>query len=189
MTVALGTNFPLKSLIAVDIAPKPQYDLMNEPQKSSFYQYIQKMKLIEALKLSSKQKIDLILQQIEPNSAIRQFLMTNLIWQSPTRQDYFIFRNNLDVLEASLPNFFNFPSQSTFTSTSTSASLKSHVPTLFIRGSESSYLTDSDIPDTLLTFPNSTVQSIQGGHWLHAENPNDFLSTLNSFLFSSQQNV
>ncbi|NVK85596.1 MAG: alpha/beta hydrolase, partial [Cytophagia bacterium] len=56
-------------------------------------------------------------------------------------------------------------------------------PTLFVRGSKSDYVLDSDINLIHSIFTNSRVVTIGGaGHWLHAEKPDEFYETVNAFL-------
>jgi pimeloyl-ACP methyl ester carboxylesterase len=56
-------------------------------------------------------------------------------------------------------------------------------PTLFIRGELSNYITESDYKNIQEIFPNSTIETISNsGHWVHAENPTEFLTLVTSFL-------
>ena len=56
-------------------------------------------------------------------------------------------------------------------------------PTLFIRGGNSRYILDSDLPDIKRQFPNFELKTIPNvGHWLHAENPELFLKITLDFL-------
>lgn len=56
-------------------------------------------------------------------------------------------------------------------------------PTLFLRGCDSNYITDDDIPYLSDHFPDVRVSSIKNaGHWLHAENPNAFSSEVEKFM-------
>jgi pimeloyl-ACP methyl ester carboxylesterase len=56
-------------------------------------------------------------------------------------------------------------------------------PTLFLKGQNSKYILDSDIPEIASLFKNYTIKTISNaGHWLHAENPNEFYNTVIEFL-------
>lgn len=56
-------------------------------------------------------------------------------------------------------------------------------PSLFIRGEKSTYIPDSDVPKIKQFFPNARFDTIKGsGHWPHADNPNQFLTSLILFL-------
>lgn len=55
------------------------------------------------------------------------------------------------------------------------------LPTLFIRGGRSDYLTDADIPLIRRCFANHQVVTIpQAGHWPHYETPDDFMDLLSN---------
>jgi len=56
-------------------------------------------------------------------------------------------------------------------------------PTLFLRGANSNYISETDIADIRHHFPNAQVITIpNAGHWLHAENPTTFYEETISFL-------
>lgn len=53
----------------------------------------------------------------------------------------------------------------------------------FFKGSRSEYIMDSDKDLIQKLFPKAKFIKIQNaGHWLHADNPNDFLSELLSLI-------
>ena len=50
---------------------------------------------------------------------------------------------------------------------------------IFIKGENSEYINESDKESINILFPNSKFYIIpNAGHWLHVDNPNDFLSVL-----------
>lgn len=56
-------------------------------------------------------------------------------------------------------------------------------PTLFIGGSESDYLKETDHPSIKKIFPSATFHYIAGaGHWLHADKPAEFLQVVTDFI-------
>lgn len=56
-------------------------------------------------------------------------------------------------------------------------------PTLFLRGSKSTYILDTDRAQITAHFPQAEIADISGaGHWLHAENPQEFLQKSLAFL-------
>jgi pimeloyl-ACP methyl ester carboxylesterase len=56
-------------------------------------------------------------------------------------------------------------------------------PTLFIRGGNSDYILDTDVPKIKEQFPNIRIETIpNAGHWLHAENPALFYELSLSYL-------
>jgi pimeloyl-ACP methyl ester carboxylesterase len=55
--------------------------------------------------------------------------------------------------------------------------------TLFVRGDNSGYITSLDEISIQKQFPNSQIKTILGaGHWLHAENPEQFHQIVVDFL-------
>jgi len=56
-------------------------------------------------------------------------------------------------------------------------------PTLFIRGGKSSYILEEDIETISNHFEDIKLETVEGaGHWVHAEQPNELLSIVRSFL-------
>ena len=57
------------------------------------------------------------------------------------------------------------------------------VQTLFIRGALSNYIIDEDIPAIEDQFPDSSFITIENaGHWIHAEQPEEFMNAVLEFL-------
>jgi pimeloyl-ACP methyl ester carboxylesterase len=56
-------------------------------------------------------------------------------------------------------------------------------PSLFIRGGESDYILDPDIPLIENLFPSAIIKTIPGAsHWVHADAPEELCFLLSSFL-------
>jgi esterase len=56
-------------------------------------------------------------------------------------------------------------------------------PTLFVRGENSRYILDEDIPHIKDLFPNSSLVTIKNaGHWVHADAPEPFTKAVLVFL-------
>ena len=57
------------------------------------------------------------------------------------------------------------------------------IPTLFIRGGKSNYIQDEDLNEIFIHFEDMKLITIaDAGHWVHAEQPNELLSAIKSFL-------
>lgn len=120
--------------------------------------------------VSSRKDAEAFLESRIEEVGVRQFLLKNL---SREKSEGFRWKMNLPVIyekyneilvpiEASAP----FPNE-----------------TLFIRGGQSNYIRDEDIPSIKTKFPAATVETIAGaGHWVHAEAPDDFLKVVRTFL-------
>lgn len=105
-----------------------------------------------------------------PDFGTRQFLMKNLYWietgQLAFRFNLPVFNAKIETIGESLPeaNYFN-------------------KPTLFLRGGNSKYVLDSDLPTIKKHFPDAGFITIpNAGHWLHAENPKLFFEETIRFL-------
>ena len=60
---------------------------------------------------------------------------------------------------------------------------KLKIPSLFLRGEQSSHFSEADLEKTLKL--NSLIQGVEiksSGHWLHAEQPKEFIKAVKSFL-------
>jgi pimeloyl-ACP methyl ester carboxylesterase len=96
--------------------------------------------------------------------------MKSLYWKEPGQ---LAFRFNLDV--------FNRKIEEVGTTLPPNAIFEK--PTLFIRGGNSKYILDTDLPEIKKHFPNLELATIpNAGHWLHAENPKMFFEETARFL-------
>lgn len=102
------------------------------------------------------------------SEGVKQFLLKNLYWKEKGR---LAWRMNVDVLENSMSEILSaLPEKEVF------------LPTAFIRGELSDYILDEDISEIENFFPDSQYISIaEAGHWVHAENPNEFVDAVLSY--------
>lgn len=64
-----------------------------------------------------------------------------------------------------------------------SLSTRFNKETLFIKGGNSDYIQNEDIPTILSSFPQAKFETIpDAGHWVHADKPNEFLNIVSNFL-------
>jgi pimeloyl-ACP methyl ester carboxylesterase len=118
----------------------------------------------------SRIEVEAILSKYIPDFGTRQFLLKSLYWQEPGQ---LAFRFNLAV----------FNEKITEIGVSLPAELSFKKPTLFIRGGNSDYILDADVPAIKEQFPNVRIETIpNAGHWLHAENPALFYELSLSYL-------
>jgi len=105
-----------------------------------------------------------------PDFGTRQFIMKNVYWAAPGQLD---FRFNLPVFNANVEAIgVALPKANVF-----------EKPTLFIRGGNSKYILDADLPEIKKHFPDTELATIPNvGHWLHAENPKLFFEETARFL-------
>lgn len=154
MNFALAYPDKLSRLIVVDISPKA-YNLEH-------YTIAEGLKAIPVGDISSRNEADEILSQHVPEPDVRQFLLKNLQRKSGGG---FTWKINLPVISAKLPNIgLDLQFQGVFDK-----------PTLFIRGSRSKYVLDSDWTRISEVFPQAELESMDTGHWVQAEKPQEFV--------------
>lgn len=84
-----------------------------------------------------------------------------------------MWRLNLDVLEAAMPQIIGWPD--------TKGCFEG--PTLFLTGSQSTYVKPENRVTIRALFPHVRFAKLLGaGHWLHAEKPKAFAETVALFL-------
>jgi esterase len=118
----------------------------------------------------SRNEVEEVMAQHLPDAGTRQFLMKNLYWVEPGQLG---FRFNLPVFNAQAENIGEaLPESATFDK-----------PTLFLKGDRSKYIREEDVPLIAKHFPHYELKTISNsGHWIHAENPQEFLQYTLDFL-------
>ncbi len=125
---------------------------------------------IDLPSLSSRNEADEILSRYEPNVGVRQFLLKNLYRNESNK---FVWRINLPIISQNIA----------LVGAAVPTLRTVNKPTLFMRGENSNYVLDSDLPDIKKLFPNVVFDTILGaGHWVQAEQPAGFLKSLINFL-------
>ena len=160
MNFSLAHPDKLQKLVVVDIAPRV-YNLEH-------YAIIKGLNAIPVLTLTSRSEAEQILSAYVPEPDVRQFLLKNLKRQEAG----FSWKINLPVIAQKLDNVgadLQFPG-------------KFEKPTLFIRGSRSHYITDNDRNRIKEVFPKSSLVTLDTGHWVQAEKPQEFVDVLMTWL-------
>ncbi len=100
-----------------------------------------------------------------------QFLMKNIYrLKREDGSSSYAWRFNLDVLAADIDEM-GLP-----------VVKGADVDTLFLYGTRSKYVLDEDRTDILSLFPNASFQSLNTGHWVHAQDPEGFVKAVKTFL-------
>ncbi|KAJ3105939.1 hypothetical protein HDU97_007285 [Phlyctochytrium planicorne] len=171
MHYALSYQEQINKLVVVDIAPSLQR------LTSVFGNYVKQMKKIDQAKVRKPAEADSILSETIKESrqkelSVRQFILTNLK-ESP--DGTLKFRVNLDALGRSLDeDISGFPIGST--------GVTYDRDTLFIRGTRADYIPPKSKVDIDRLFPKAKIVDIDAGHWVHAEKPEEFVTTIIDFL-------
>ncbi|CAL8280591.1 sn-1-specific diacylglycerol lipase ABHD11 [Gadus morhua] len=169
MTTALTQPDLVERLVVVDISPA------QTTTRTNFRFYINAMQAVtvsSTLPRSTARRMaeDQLRKQVKEHS-VRQFLLTNLV---ETNGQY-SWRVNLAAISAHLDDIMSFPSLDT----------TYDGPTLFLGGASSAYISSEDYPEIQRLFPCADIQYIpDASHWIHADKPLDFISSISSFLQS-----
>ncbi|CAM1373178.1 alpha/beta fold hydrolase [Tenacibaculum xiamenense] len=152
----------LDKLIIVDISPRDypphHHDILGALNSIDFTIH------------NSRKLVDEKLSELIPEVGVRQFLLKSVYWKEKGVLDFrfnlkSLTENNREVGVA-LPSFTMFEGD-----------------VLFISGEKSQYITADDTPLIKAHFPQARIESVaNAGHWLHAENPTDFLKTVVNFI-------
>lgn len=164
VAMLFATTYPelVEKLIVADIGPK-----YYAPHHQDI---LAGLNAVDFATKPDRATVEEILYPFIPDFGTRQFLMKNLYWVEPGQ---LAFRFNLPVFNDKIEGIGEvLPQDKRFVK-----------PTLFIRGGNSRYITDTDLPEIQKQFPNFKLATIPNvGHWLHAENPKLFFEETARFL-------
>ena len=162
MTSACMYPERFEKLVVVDIAPK-YYPPHHQEILSA-------LNAIEQAKIKSRKDADQILSQYFSELTMRQFLLKNLYWKSSTE---LTFKFNLKVLSDQIENVGQ----------ALDVNALFDKPTLFIAGQASNYIKEADVELIESHFTDFEIVEIRkSGHWVHAENPDQFFDKVSHFL-------
>lgn len=152
MTFAQRWPHLLKHMVVVDMAPR-EY-----PDRHSY--------IVDALRTTdlspgrTRGDVEAHLNTHIGEPGVVQFLLKSLYRQD---QDRFAWRMNVELLHHQLSHILSAIPPDTV-----------KVPTLFVRGGQSDYITREDLPAIREQFPNSRVETVPfAGHWVHAQAPDE----------------
>uniref|UniRef100_A0ABI8A0M6 sn-1-specific diacylglycerol lipase ABHD11 n=1 Tax=Felis catus TaxID=9685 RepID=A0ABI8A0M6_FELCA len=167
MLLALQRPELVERLIAVDISP------VETTSNSDFPSYMAAMRAVDVpddMSRSSARKLaDQQLSTVIQDTAVRQFLLTNLV----EVDGRFVWRVNLEALAQHVDKILAFPPrQESYPG-----------PTLFLLGGNSQYVHPSHHSEIRRLFPQAQMQTVpNAGHWIHADCPQDFMAAIRGFL-------
>lgn len=170
VAMALALRHPelVERLCVVDIAP------VDYASASEFGRYVAAMQGMDLAAIKTREDADRALQQAAPDAGVRAFLLQNLRRDG----DSWRWQANLDGLGRGLSALSGWP-----------ADLSQAPPyqrsVLWVAGADSTYITEDAVPVMRTLFPRMRKVVIKGaGHWVHSEQPEIFLATLQRFLAS-----
>lgn len=152
----------LSRLIVADIGPK-YYPLHHQD-------ILDGLSSLDFELLKSRKEVDEALNDYVPDPGVKMFLMKNLFWKE---KDQLGLRINLKSLIRNAYQIgVELPVDKQFSG-----------GTLFMKGEKSNYIVGGDEVRIKEQFSNALIVEISAaGHWLHAENPVEFLKKLLEFV-------
>jgi len=142
----------------------------------TYFRFNYHLKLIDAMlsvdfnQVFTRQEAEVKLAEKINDERLVQFLMKNLYWKEKGKLGW---RPNLKAIAYHVDAMYDGVFYST----------KFDRPALFIRGGQSDYILEEDIPVILQNFPHAVVKTIEKGtHWVHADEPEEFYRLLLEFL-------
>ncbi len=163
VAMQFAADYPsrLNNLIVVDIAPRQYPD--------SHSHILKNLMALNLAQFNQRREVDAALASSIEDKTIRSFLLTNLA----TIDGKLDWRINLNHLLCNYPALLQ------------AVKLAEPVsqPTLFISGAHSDYISAADRQQIRKNFSNVRLVSIaNAGHWVHADEPDAFCQTVESFL-------
>lgn len=164
VVMQLALNHPEKvdKLIIADMAPKTY-----PPHHQGI---IKGLENVDFAQVQTRSDVEPFMQPYIPQPSVRQFLLKNVYRKE---DETYAFRFNLEAISKDYDVLVsNTLPEKTFEN-----------PTLFLAGQKSDYIEYGD--ETLIHkyFPNAEISTVSNaGHWLHAENPEEFLDKTLAFL-------
>ena len=163
MTLALRQPDAVAALIVADIAPI-QYP-------SHFGAFVAAMRRLEMTPGLTRTAADMALREAVPSDPVRRFLLQNF---RPGAEPGWTC--DLPAIAAALPEIESWPT----------IDARFEGPALFLSGGRSDYVAPAAFPAMSRLFPSHReVVLPEAGHWLHAEDPEGFVSALSEFLLSA----
>ena len=159
-----SSQFPdyVSKLIVADISPR-FYPIHHDA-------ILEGLSRLDFNTLESRGDADTQLSHYVSDFGTRQFLLKNLYW---VKKGVLGLRINLEVLIENVNEVGEaLPIHAKFNG-----------ETLFLKGDKSEYIATQDQAIIKLHFTNSKIETItNAGHWLHAENPEDFYNAVINFV-------
>ncbi|XBW38145.1 hypothetical protein QEN19_003741 [Hanseniaspora menglaensis] len=161
------------SLCSIDNVPVATFPL------TSFPRYVtQLLKIVNNPDISSQKQCIEILQPIEKRLSVQQFLLTTLSKYKDNKTGKYRYKSKipLDILKDVLVkgNISNWEYNS--------LSHRCNIPSLFIKGSKSEYMSDEYVSEIGKFFPHFELKEVEGSHWVNSEKPEDCANVIAEFI-------
>lgn len=160
-------------MVVVDIAPA-RNDIRHHKKHILEHQnIIAALRSLPLDKIERRSEAETYLAERIPDERVRSFLLKNL-----TRHDnMFAWRLNLKVLAKEIESIMDG-----FSMENPVQIGQKSFPILFIKGEKSDYIEEEDINAIKIFYPNAQITTIaNAGHWVHAEQTDDFIAAVTNF--------
>lgn len=169
MTAALLAPHLVDRLVVVDISPTGSGEV------SEFEHLLGSLLALDLSAVTSHGQADRELAASVGSPALRGFLLQNL----RRTAGHFAWQPNVAMLFEHLREIGSFPDPVV---PEDPARVFDH-PVLWLAGAESDYVQDEDVPRMKELFPRVVRVTVRdAGHWLHADQPEAFVSAVRTFL-------
>lgn len=161
MRFATKYSDKLAKLIVVDIAPR-FYPIHHRT-------IIDGLLAIPINELKTRTEADTVLSAYVKEMGLRQFLLKNMMRVDNGYQ----WKVNLAVIDQEIVNIGEALPDNAFCD----------IPTFFLSGGNSDYVTQKDHEQILKHFPSATFEVLADtGHWLHVEKPQETIQLIENFI-------
>jgi esterase len=166
VAMQFATQYPdkVENLVVVDMAPRAYADAHTH--------LIDAMLSVDLTRMQTRSEVDKALSSKIPQAMVRQFLLMNLVKSDSSPDAQLTWRINLPALKSDYPQLLQAVCEEA----------RYDKPCLFIRGKQSDYVQNQDIALIQTYFPQAQFVDLPSGHWVHAEQPQAFISEVEKFL-------
>ncbi len=163
MYFALAYPAVTDGLIAMDMAPK-EY-------KRGHDNIFEALESVDLESMTTRSEVEQALSTVIKEDGTIQFLMKNLSRNS--EGEGFHWKMNLPVLKENYDEItYAVKSDTPY-----------YGPALFLRGGNSKYVTNEDMPYITTLYPYAHLETVKGaGHWLHADKPSETFEAILRFM-------
>jgi pimeloyl-ACP methyl ester carboxylesterase len=166
----------VEKMIVVDISPLGYTGENQSEEALEHLHIISSLQKLDIPSLKTREEADRKLSENLPSPMVRQFLLKSLKRKASGTYEWML---NMDALEKNMNAIFDGIVHETVTDPRSIPSF----PLMFIKGERSGYIRQRDLEAIDHYFPQASVVTIPGsGHWVHAEQPEEFLRVLQSFI-------
>lgn len=166
----------VSKLIIVDISPV-SYAQLNKPSNlvEDHLNIVNAMRSVDLTHLKTRTEIDKEFAEYIHSDIVRQFLLKSI---DREKNGKYSWKLNIESISNGLPEVMSGIDVEKY-----KGNIRPNLPVLFIRGELSEYIPDKDIEAIKTLYPTAVIETIfDASHWVHAEQPEAFISVLRHFL-------